>query len=287
VSSFAAVTSRSFRRRLGFARSWWVRAWIAIGVLVLGIALFGPFFSPYSPSQLVSIPYATPTADYPLGTDALGRDVLSRVLWGGRTIIGLAVVSTLVAYVVGATIGLLAAYKRGFLDASLMRSVDLLLTFPALLFLLLLAYGAGPGPATIVIGVAIVQIPGIARLVRSAAVEISVRGYVEAAIARGERTSAVLGREILPNIATAVAADAGARFTASFLLIAGLNFLGLGLQPPAADWATMIAENRPSIRIQPWAVAAPAFLAAAFTIAVNVVGEAFARGLGSSAEDAE
>jgi ABC-type dipeptide/oligopeptide/nickel transport system permease subunit len=273
-------------RQLGavFLHSWWVRSWLIIGLLILGIALFGPFFSPYTPSELPGASYLTPSTEFYLGTDRLGRDVLSRVLWGGRSIIGLAIASTLAAYLIGGAIGLFAAYRKGWLDAILMRSIDVMLTVPALLFLLLLAYGAGPGPATIVAGVAVVQVPGIARLVRSAAVEISVRGYVEAAVARGERTASVLLREIVPNIATTLAADAGARFTGSFLLIASLNFLGLGLQPPAADWATMIAENRTAIRIQPWSVAAPAILAAAFTIAVNVVGDAFARSLGRSEE---
>jgi ABC-type dipeptide/oligopeptide/nickel transport system permease subunit len=276
------MATQSRRRGAIFLGSWWVRCWLVVGLLVLGIALFGPFFAPYSPTELVGVPSSTPSGEFPLGTDRLGRDVLSRVLWGGRSIIGLAVASTAVAYFIGGAIGLVAAYRKGWLDSILMRSVDVMLTIPALLFLLLLAYGAGPGPATIVVGVAVVQVPGIARLVRSAAVEISVRGYVEAAVARGERTVWVMLREIVPNIATTLAADAGARFTGSFLLIAGLNFLGLGLQPPAADWAFMIAENRQAIRIQPWSVAAPAILAAVFTIAVNVVGDAFARSLGRS-----
>lgn len=277
-----SLGTRLQRRNFGWLSSWWARIWLVIGILVLAIALFGPFFSPYSPDALVGAPFTLPDSEFLLGTDSLGRDVLSRLLWGGRTLIALAVAATAAGYFIGAAIGLLAAYRKGWLDACLTRSMDLVLTIPALLFLLLLAYGAGPGIETIVIGVTVVQVPGIARLVRAAALEVSVRGYVEAAVARGEGTLPVLAREIVPNIATAIAADAGARFTGSFLLIAGLNFLGLGLQPPAADWATMVAEGRRSIRLQPWVVAAPAALAALFTIAVNVIGDSFARNLGRS-----
>jgi len=272
VSAVAATLGR-----VRFARTVSVRIWLSLGVLLLGVAVFGPFFAPHEPSALAGPSFAHPGGDFLLGTDALGRDVLSRVLWGGRSIIGLAVASTVLAYLVGGSIGLLAGYSKGLLDAALMRFVDVLLAFPPLLFLLLLAFGVGAGPWTIVAGVATINVPGIARIVRTATLEASVRGYVEAAVARGESTRSVLVREVTPNIAGVVVADGGVRFTGSFLAIAGLNFLGLGLQPPAADWATMIAENRTTISLQPWSVAVPALLIALFTIAVNVVGDAVAR----------
>jgi ABC-type dipeptide/oligopeptide/nickel transport system permease subunit len=282
MSALAATLGRLRPAGFPFPRSWSTRIWLLVGLLVLGIALFGPFFAPYSPSELAGVPLTKPNSEFLLGTDNLGRDVLSRVLWGGRSIIGLAVASTLVAYVVGAAVGLVAGYRKGWLDAVLMRLVDVLLAFPPLLFLLLLAFGAGAGPWTIVAGVAAINVPGIARLVRTATLETSVRGYVEAAVARGERLPAVLGREILPNISGTLVADAGVRFTGSFLAIAGLNFLGLGLQPPAADWATIIAENRIAIAVQPWPVAVPAILIALFTISVNVIGDSIARSRGRS-----
>ena len=272
----------SGRRGFSFARTWWVRVWLVIGFLVLGMALFGPYLAPHSPTELAGVRYQGPSGSFLLGTDALGRDVFSRMLHGGRQLIALAVAATLLAYLVGGAIGLIAGYRRGSIDAWLMRVMDALLTFPGLLFLLLLAYGAGPGPMTIVAGVSIVQVPAIARLVRAAALGVAVRAFVEAAVARGERTSSILVREILPNIAGTVSADAGARFTGSFLAIAALNFLGLGIQPPAPDWATMIAQNRDFIQLQPWAVAGPALLVALFTISVNIVGDAMARDLGRS-----
>lgn len=287
MSALAAVAARLRPRRLSFARSWSVRVWLGLGLLLLGVALFGPFFAPYGPTELAGVPLTKPNGEFLLGTDQLGRDILSRVLWGGRSIIGLAVASTLVAYAVGGAVGLLAGYSKGLVDALLMRFVDVLLAFPPLLFLLLLAFGVGAGPWTIVAGVAAINVPGIARIVRTATLEASVRGYVEAAVARGERTRSVLVREIAPNIAGTVVADGGVRFTGSFLAIAGLNFLGLGLQPPAADWATIIAENRTTIGIQPWAVAAPAILIALFTVSVNVVGDSIARSHGRSTEEDE
>ena len=255
---------------------------LVVLAIVLLVAFLGPLFAPYSPTELAGIPYSTPNGDFWLGTDSLGRDVLSRVLHGGRSVILLAVGATLLAYLIGGAIGLFAGYTRSFADGVLMRGVDLLLAFPPLLLLLLVAAGIGAGPTVIVIGVAAINIPGIARIVRTVSLEVSVRGYVEAAITRGERTSAILAREVLPNIAGPLVADAGVRLTGSILFVAGLNFLGLGLQPPSSDWATMIAENRTTIDLQPWAVAAPAAMIAILTVAVNVVGDAISQRLGKS-----
>jgi ABC-type dipeptide/oligopeptide/nickel transport system permease subunit len=165
-----------------------------------------------------------------------------------------------------------------------MRAMDVLLAFPPILFLLVLATGAGPGLVVLVVGVAVTQVPGIARVVRSATLETSVRSYVEAAVARGERRSFILGREILPNIARTILADAGVRLTGAILLVASINFLGLGLQPPIADWALMISENRSGLTIQPWATVAPVIMIAAVTMVVNLIADAVAEGLGVSAD---
>jgi peptide/nickel transport system permease protein len=270
------------RRARATAWGWPARIGLVVLALVLLVAAIGPFFAPYSPSALAGIPYTGPTADFPLGTDSLGRDILSRVLWGGRSIILLSVGATVLAYLVGGAIGLLAGYSRTAVDPILMRVIDVLLAFPPLLFLLLLAGGLGPGTTTIVLGVAVVNVPGVARVIRSVTLEVAARGYVEAAVARGERTPAILVREVLPNIAGTIVADGGVRLTGSILAVAGLNFLGIGLQPPDADWATMIAENRTSIDLQPWSVAAPAAMIALLTVAVNVVGDGLAARLGRS-----
>jgi peptide/nickel transport system permease protein len=249
---------------------------------VVGVALLGPLFAPYPPDEPVGVPFSGPSEVPPFGTDFLGRDVLSRVLWGGRSVLALAGLATLLAYAGGIAIGLAAGYSRSLLDPVLMRAADVMLSFPALLFLLVLVTGAGASKAVLVIGVALVQMPLIARIVRAATLEQSVRGFVEAAVARGERTSAILRREILPNITGPIAADVGLRFTYAIILVASVNFLGLGLQPPAADWALIISENRSGLTLNPYVILVPAALISLLTISVNLVGDAIARSLGIS-----
>jgi peptide/nickel transport system permease protein len=250
---------------------------------VVGVALLGPLFAPHAPDEPIGIPLTGPAEGQPFGTDFLGRDVLSRVLWGGRSVLLLAGAATVLAYLAGGVVGLLAGYSRNLTDGLLMRFVDVLLSVPPLIFLLVLATGAGTSETVLVIGVALVQAPLVSRIVRTATVEQSVRGFVEAAVARGERTSAIVRREILPNIVGPIAADAGLRFTYSILLVASVNFLGLGLQPPAADWALIISENRSGLDLNPYVIAVPAILIALLTIGLNLVGDSVARTLGRSA----
>ena len=255
---------------------------LTILVLVLLLAVFGPYAEPHSPTAPIDAPLAGPSGHALLGTDFLGRDVLSRLLDGGRSVIGLAAAATALAYLVGLAIGLVAGYRRSIVDPLLMRTVDVMLAFPPLLFLLVLITGTGSSVGTLVFGVALIQAPGISRIVRTATLEVSVRGYVEAAVARGERAFAVIRREVLPNILAPVLVDAGLRFTFSVLIIASVNFLGLGLQPPSSDWARMIGENREYISLNWLAVVAPAAMIAILTIGVNLTGDAIARSLGRS-----
>lgn len=268
--------------RLRFARTPAGIVGLALLAVVVGLALFGPFLAPHSPDDPIGIPLTGPADGQPLGTDFLGRDVLTRVLWGGRSVLLLAGTATLLAYAVGGAVGLVAGYNRRLTDSILMRSVDVMLSFPPLIFLLVLATGAGTSESILVIGVALVQAPLIARVVRTATLEQSVRGFVEAAVARGETARAIISREILPNIVGPIAADAGLRFTYSILLVASVNFLGLGLQPPAADWALIISENRSGLDLNPYVILAPAVLIALLTIGVNLVGDSIARTLGRS-----
>ena len=250
--------------------------------LVVGLALLGPFFAPHAPDRPVGVPLIGPAEGAPFGTDFLGRDVLSRTLWGGRSVLALAGLATLLAYAGGITIGLVAGYSRSLLDPLLMRGADVLLSFPAILFLLILVTGAGASKTVLVLGVAVVQMPLVARIMRTATLEQSVRGFVEAAVARGERTSAILRREILPNIIGPLMADVGLRFTYAIILVASVNFLGLGLQPPDADWALIISENRSGLTLNPWVILVPAALISVLTISVNLVGDAIARSFGIS-----
>lgn len=261
-----------------------------IGLALAGVALiaivFGPLLAPHGPSDIVGPPFAPPSGAYLLGTDFLGRDVLTRVLYGGRTVLLLGGSATLIAYVIGGAVGLICGYLRGGVDAVLMRAMDVLLAFPPLLFLLVLATGAGGGALPAVAGVAAVQVPGIARIIRAATLEVAGRGYVEAASIRGERTSYVLTREIMPNIASTIVADGGPRLTVSILAIASLTFLGVGVQPPTADWALMMTENRSGLTFQPWAVIAPALALAVLTVGVNLLADSVARSLSRSTDAA-
>jgi ABC-type dipeptide/oligopeptide/nickel transport system permease subunit len=270
------------RGRLRFARTPAGLVGLLLLAAVVGLALLGPFLAPHEPDLPVGIPLTGPAEGRVLGTDFLGRDVLSRVLWGGRSVLALAGAATLLAYLAGGATGLISGYRRGLTDGVLMRGVDVMLSVPALIFLLVLVTGAGTSAAVLVAGVALVQAPLVARVVRTATLEQAVKGFVEAAEARGERTFAIVWRELLPNIAGPIFADVGLRFTYSIILVASVNFLGLGLQPPAADWALIISENRSGLDLNPYAILAPALLIAVLTIAVNLVGDAIARALGRS-----
>jgi peptide/nickel transport system permease protein len=261
---------------------WGARVGLLLLILIVLLALFGPLLTPHSPTAPVGIPGTGPSGAYPLGTDFLGRDVLSRVMDGGLSTLLLGGAATIVTYAFGITIGLIAGYSRTFVDPVLMRSVDVLLSFPALLVMLLFVTAFGGTRLVLIAACVLVLFPGVTRIVRTAALEASTKGYVEAAVARGERTGAVLRREILPNIMAPIIADVGIRFSWSIILIASVNYLGLGLQPPTADWGLMVSENRPIIASNPLAVVAPAVVLAVLIIAVNLVGDAYSRRLGRS-----
>lgn len=258
----------------------------AIGVVLLAaivaVALLGPLLAPHPLDAPISAPGMPPSADAPLGTDALGRDVFSRLLDGGRSVLTMAAASTLLIYLVGGAVGMAAGYARGWVDSALMRAVDVLLSFPALLVLLVLVAGAGSSSLVLVAGIVIALAPGVARLVRSATLEVSTRGYVEAAVVRGESAFFVLRREILPNVAHVILADLGLRFVYTIVLAASVNFLGLGFEPPAANWGLMVSENRMILSTNVWSVLAPAGMLALLTIAVCMVGDAYARAMGRS-----
>ncbi|MBM3885903.1 MAG: ABC transporter permease [Gemmatimonadetes bacterium] len=256
-------------------------------VAIVLVAILGPLFAPYPPATSVGPPFAPPSAEFLLGTDNIGQDVLSRVLSGGASVLILAGLATLLAYAIGIPLGLFAGYNRGLAGGIVMRGVDVLLAIPALLLLLVLATGAGAGATILVVGIALVHVPQITRIVRAATLQTTGRAFIEAAEARGDSTARILGVEILPNISGPLLADVGVRFTGSVLLVAAVNFLGLGVQPPAVDWALMISENRSGISIQPWAVVAPAALLAALAVAVNSVADGIARIYGRSSASGE
>jgi len=203
--------------------------------------------------------------------------VLSRVLNGGWALLLMAGCATALGVACGAAAGMSAAYLRGRSDGIIMRAVDVILSFPQLVFALLLLALIGPKLWLITLAVAISHAPQVARVLRSATLDISERDFVKAAELQGMRPAKVMVKEILPNLVSPLMVEAGLRLTYSIVIIAGLAFLGFGQQPPAASWGVMINENRVGLALNPWAVIVPAVLIALLTIGTNTFTDAFAR----------
>lgn len=257
---------------------------VLLGVVVL-IALLGPAFAPDPSTAILGTPGHGPAGGAPLGLDFIGRDVFSRLLDGGRSTLLMGGSATVLIYLAGIAVGLTAGYVQSLADPLLMRAVDVVLSFPALLVMLLFVTAFGGGSVVLVGAAALVLFPGVARIVRTATTEVMTRNYVEAAISWGERGFAIMRREVLPNIIAPIVADLGIRFSWAIILIASVNYLGLGLRPPTADWGLMISENRAIISSNPLSVLAPAAVLALLVIAVNLVGDAYVRHFGRSGDD--
>ena len=262
-----AIASRMGRTRIGLA---------LVAVMVL-IALAGPLFAPHAPTEFVGIPNSGPSSHALFGTDSIGRDVLSRLLYGGRSVLGLAVAATIVGIVLGTIIGLAAAYSSGAVDEVLMRICDVFLAFPQLVFALLLVSAFGPKLYLLVLTVGITHAPRVARVMRGAALQVVERDFVKAAEAVGESRWRILFSELLPNVTSPLLVEIGLRLTYSLGLVAALSFLGFGLQPPRADWGLMINENRLALSVQPWGVVLPVVAIALLTIGTNLVTDGIAR----------
>lgn len=247
-----------------------------VTVLVL-LAILGPWAAPHSPTEFVGRPFAGPSSTAWFGTDVLGRDVLSRFLHGGRSVIGMSVSSTLLGVSAGTLVGLIAAYSGGVLDSLVMRTSDVLLAFPQIVLVLLLVAGAGSSWWIVVLAVALTVMPRTARVMRGAALEITEREFIRAAEAIGESRRRILLGQLLPNITGPLMVELGLRLTYAVALVAGLSFLGLGLQPPQPDWGLMINENRIAIVTQPWAVLLPVAAIGLLTVGTNLTTDGIAR----------
>ncbi len=253
------------------------RIGLALLVLVVGCALVGPWFAPHDPAAFVGAPYSKPSHAALLGTDNLGRDILSRFLWGGRSILGLSAAATAIGLALGATIGLLAAYSRSRLDDVLMRLMDVILAFPSIVLALVAVATIGPKLWLIVLVVGLTTMPRVARVTRGASLEIVEREYIQAAEAMGEPRRRILVGEVLPNITGPLMVEASLRLTYATGLIASMSFLGFGRQPPTADWGLMINENRQALTVQPWGVVMPVIAIALLTIATSLIGDGLSR----------
>ena len=253
------------------------RAGVVLVLLLLGTALIGPYFAPHDPTAFAGAPFASPSGKILLGTDYLGRDILSRFLWGGRSVLGLSAAATAIGLALGLLIGLTAAYSRSLLDDVLMRAMDVILAFPSIVLALVAVATVGPKLWLIVLVVGLTTMPRVARVTRGASLEIVERDFVQAAEAMGESRLKILAGELLPNITGPLMVEASLRLTYSIGLIAGLSFLGFGLQPPNADWGLMINENRQGLTVQPWGVVMPVIAIALLTIGTSLIGDGLSR----------
>jgi len=253
------------------------RAGLAMVGFIVAIAVLGPFVAPHSTTASIVAPFSLPSGSSLLGGDVLGRDVLSRVLDGGWVIMAMAVAATAFGVAIGSASGIAAAYLRGRWDTIIMRTVDVILAFPQLVFALLLVSILGPTVWLTVLAVGISHAPQVARVMRSAALDVSERDFVKAVELLGVRRRKIMAKEILPNLISPLMVESGLRLTYSIVIIAGLSFLGFGQAPPAPNWGIMINENRIGLVLNPWAVIIPAALIALLTIGINTWTDAVAR----------
>lgn len=252
-----------------------------IGAILLGsvvlLAILGPWLTSVDPEDLVGIPFDPPGPDALFGTDYLGHNTLSRFLHGGRAIMVLAAISALLGVGLGTSLGLVAAYMKGTVGSIVMRALDVLLCFPALVLTLLVASMIGTSLPLVCIVVALSHVPRTARVIYASALQLSEREFVIYAEMIGATRFGVMLRELLPNLAGLVALELGLRATWSIGIVASLSFIGLGVQPPAADWGLMINENQPGLLLQPWPVLLPVAAICIATIGANLFTDAFSQ----------
>lgn len=248
--------------------------WISLAVVLTWavIAILAPYITPHSVGDIVDLDYFGPLSrEFPLGTDYLGRDMLSRILFGARYTVGISLAATLIACTMGVALGMAAAVTGGWFDAALSRFLDALSSIPSKLFSLLIVAGIGSSIPALLIALSVIYTPGSYRFARALAVNVNTTEFVIVARLRGEKLSYLIRKEILPNIIGPVLADVGLRFVFIVLLLSGLSFLGLGVQPPEADWGALVRENIGGLPFGAPAVMAPSFAIASLTIAVNML----------------
>jgi peptide/nickel transport system permease protein len=251
---------------------------LVVGASVFGAvviaALLGPHIAPFPYDGMdIMARFLPPDATHWLGTDEFGRDVLSRLLYGGRLSLLMGIGATLVSLVAGVPLGLAAGYYGGRVDETIMRAIDLVISVPPILMGILILSMTPPNPWKTALAVGIIYVPIMVRLTRGVTLELASEEFVLAARARGERAWYILGAEILPNAWPPIIVESALRVTFAIMLGAALSFLGLGVHPPASDWGLMIAESRPFIDSAPWVALAPGCVLCVTVIAVNLMGD--------------
>ncbi len=250
---------------------------MSVILIYVFFALFAPLLAPYGEAEIFDLSYAPWSEEFMFGTDQLGRDVLSRLIYGARNTVGIAFTTTLLAFLIGGSLGITAALSRGWLDDLISRSVDVLMAIPSLIFALILISMFGATATNLILIIAVLDATRVFRVTRAVSLNVVVMDYVEAAKLRGEGLSWVMRREILPNILPPLIVEFGLRFCFVFLTIAALSFLGVGIQPPTADWGSMVRETAGLIQFAEYDITAamtpmlPAAAIALLTVAVNFV----------------
>lgn len=278
----AGAAPTTGQRLWGIVRQLYARPAPALGttifVIFLLIALLGPALAPYGENeQIFADARQPPSATHWWGTDNLGRDVFSRVVLGARDILTLTGLGTLLSVISGTAFGLISGYRGGWFDEILMRLFDSLLSLPALLLSLLLLGTLGPSRNSVLIVIVIVYTPIVARVVRSVVLGVKTKSFVEAARLQGESLYHLLFREILPSVLPTLAVEAALRFSYAIFLVASLGFLGVGVQPPSANWGLMVKEARNFVSLTPWALFFPAGAISLVVIGVNLMAEGLKR----------
>ena len=256
-----------------FIRQAPVSAKVGIGMVLIMVAaaILAHVLSPYSETEIVGDVWAPASAEHWIGTDNLGRDLLTRLVYGARNTIALAFAITLLSFLFGTVWGFFAATLKGWVDQILSRVVDILMAFPTLIFALMVLSVVGTSIPALIIVIALLDSTRVYRLSRAVAMDIEVMEFVEAARLRGEGTWWLMRHEILPNALPPLVAEFGLRFCFVFLFIAALSFLGLGIQPPTADWGSMVRENAGAITFGIYTPLWPAGAIAFLTVGVNLV----------------
>lgn len=263
------------------------RPLVVFGILLVvahcAVALAASWIAPNDPFRLLAAPLEPPSAEFPLGTDELGRDFLSRLLVGGRIAIIVAFAAGFVAAFGGGLLGLAAAYYRGAFDDVLSRVVEVKLAFPAILFVALFVTGFGQSIAVLILVIAVIKMMGVIRTSRAQGLVLMQQGYVKAAQLRGEPGWLIILAEMLPNALDLLTVEFALRSSSALLLISSLSFLGLGISPPTPDWGLMIHDALSSIRSEPWLILAPALCISSLVIGINLATEGIADALGLDA----
>jgi peptide/nickel transport system permease protein len=247
---------------------------LAILAVLIVVAIFAPLIAPYDPEAIdTSRILAAPNLAHPFGSDALGRDVLSRVIFAFRVSLSVAIGSVLLAFVIGVPLGLLAGYKRGVAETLIMRPIDMLLALPALLLAVAMIAVLGPGSLIALIAIAVIYIPILARVIRSSTLVVSEQTYVEGARARGARSSSIVARHVFPNAVGPAIVQASILMGFALQIEAALSFLGLGAQPPTPSLGAMLASGRDVLTQAPWVEIFPGLAIAITVFAFIIVGD--------------